>query len=220
LCSAQIVPTEIIEERDTGPDTLPAMNSSLWTDCDTGNITINLLSDEGSALEGVTIFLFRTDSAYKLLARVSTDASGIATLRPLGKISFLNDMYILRFEKAGYKVQEMEITYWNCEDVKREYSEYNQPPVIDAEPLTPEAKNTVPVSLQAPDTGIAPESPTWIEVAPAVARDEPEREGVVPCGAASLLSLLGIAMLSGHGVRDTKPKTGNHLNKTVIFEEE
>ncbi len=123
---AQVVEADLVEEKDTGPEAAPALVAALWLDCESGNVTLTL-SSHGSRVEGATVFLFRTDSAYKLLARSSTDGEGISVVRPPGKISYLNDLYILRIEKSGFRTKETEFTFWNCDNVQREFSEYSRP---------------------------------------------------------------------------------------------
>jgi hypothetical protein len=140
---AQVVEADIVEEKDSGAESLPALEAALWVDCESGNATLTLGSN-GSRVEGATVFLFRTDSAYKLLARSSTDKEGVSTVRPPGKISYLNDLYVLRIEKSGFRTKEAEFTFWNCEDVVREYSEYSRP---EEKPEPPAAsKETAPVA--------------------------------------------------------------------------
>ncbi|MEW6036435.1 MAG: hypothetical protein AB1529_07530 [Candidatus Micrarchaeota archaeon] len=123
---AQVVEADIVEEKDTGAEAAPALVAALWLDCESGNATLTL-SSNGSRVEGATVFLFRADSAYKLLARSSTDEEGVSTVRPQGKTPYLNDLYILRIEKSGFRTKEIEFTFWNCGDVVREFSEYSLP---------------------------------------------------------------------------------------------
>lgn len=124
---AAMVNADLKGEQDTGGIYLPTMRATLIADC--GNSTIiAFLSDNesGKAVSGATMFVFRTDSGYRILNRSQTDAEGRGDLRIPGKMAYLNDLYVLRLEKNGYRSKEVQFTFWNCEEVQREHSEYQQ----------------------------------------------------------------------------------------------
>lgn len=74
------------------------------------------MSDGPDALDDVSLYLFYTDYAYQLITTSRTDATGSARLSMIGNEKFLNNLFVLRAEKSGYKDVEIEFTV-NCSKV-------------------------------------------------------------------------------------------------------
>lgn len=71
------------------------------------------MSDGPDALEDVSLYLFYTDYAYQLITTSKTGATGSAKLSMIGNEKLLNNLFVLRAEKSGYKDIEIEFTV-NC----------------------------------------------------------------------------------------------------------
>jgi len=192
---AAIVAADIIEEKDTGASVLQNLSAKLLTDCGS-NTVIAFLSDggNGNPVDGATIFIFRTDSGYRILNRTLTNAEGKGVIGVPGKIQFLNDMYVLRIEKSGFRSKEIELTFWNCEDVVRERSEFSpstapKNEVLAEPPASPE--NEIWGSVAASEEVLTEATDAVATPQIHEASHEPEKraEGFPPC--LGLLALAG-----------------------------
>lgn len=187
-CHGAMVNADLKGIQDTGAANLPALSFIMLTDCDNPS-AILFLSDNnsGRSVPGATLFIFRTDSGYRILNRSSTADDGKGIIGVPGKLQFLNDLYVLRIEKPGYRSKEVQFTFWNCDDVKREYSEYSQPEPDPAANVTEAALASMPIEPTLMETPA--------EVPLAISKPAPDYPALAPESPPA--SCLGISVLAG-----------------------
>jgi hypothetical protein len=197
---AAMVNADLKGVQDTGSANLPAFSFILLTDCGNPSAIVFLSNnDTGQSVPGATMFIIRTDSAYRILNRSATDDEGKGVIGVPGKLQYLNDLYVLRIEKNGYRSKEVQFTFWNCDDVVREYSEYSQPENASVANETPLAGEDVPSESNLSEINIRepPLPPTSLSEPPAGNPGNPPAPQPL---CASLLVLAGLAFSATAGM--------------------
>lgn len=102
--------------KDTGSDSLPALDVRMTIDCDSKNITVDVRSNETDLpVEGASTYLFYTDYEYQPLPNPGkTNAQGVAVNTVPGTLKFLTALFIMRVDKTGFQSREIEFTYEKC----------------------------------------------------------------------------------------------------------
>lgn len=117
--------------KDTGGQSLESLDVGITIDCDTKDLTIDVLGNSThQAVSGADITLFDTTYGYQALPnRVKTGSDGEAVMTVPGTLNFLTHMFILRVDAQNYRSREIEFYYQKC---------FEAPPV---QPPTPPVQN-------------------------------------------------------------------------------
>ena len=122
--------------KDTGGQSLDSLDVGITIDCDTKDLTIDVLANTTrEAVSGADITLFDTTYGYQALPnRVKTGSDGEAVMTVPGTLNFLTHMFILRVDAQNYRSREIEFYYQKC---------------FEAPPATPPPTPPVPPAQNA-----------------------------------------------------------------------
>ncbi len=131
--------------KDTGGQSLESLDVGITIDCDTKDLTIDVLGNSTrQAVSGADITLFDTTYGYQALPnRVKTGSDGEAVMTVPGTLNFLTHMFILRVDAQNYRSREIEFYYQKC---------------FEAPPVTPPPTPPVPPAQNAtnqPNTNLS-----------------------------------------------------------------
>jgi len=150
LCAismAFMADAKVIEVKDTGSESLPALDVGIRIDCDTTDLTVSARTNgTGQPVPGAQMYLFYTDYGYQVIASGKGGDDGVGKIDVIGNMDFLTGLFILRVDASMHRSREIEFTYWDCGQ---------EPPeeVIPPEAEPPEVQPEEPAS----EPGIQPD---------------------------------------------------------------
>ncbi len=193
MCMAFSVQPAYIEIKDTGGQSLPAMDVGISIDCDTKTLTVTAASNEtGEPVAGARTYLFYTDYAYQVIATGTTGSDGTGTMNIVGNRNYLTALFILRTDHPQFRSREIEFTYQKCFDAPPApgppANQTQQGNASTPNGSTHNASNeTLPQNQTPMANGTGPQ-PNGNQQPPAV----PQRPAAAPCLPALLVPLLTI----------------------------
>ncbi|MEW6722034.1 MAG: hypothetical protein AB1324_02135 [Candidatus Micrarchaeota archaeon] len=116
LAAAFNVTPAYIEVQDTGNENLPVMDIRMTINCDTKEVSVQVLSNQTKEpVQGAKAYMFYTDYSYQALPNTgTTNGSGNVSMAVPGTIRFLTALFILRVDHADFRSREIEFTYKKC----------------------------------------------------------------------------------------------------------
>jgi hypothetical protein len=114
LASANVIGPIIYEQKDLGDISLKEFVYSMSADCTAGTVTLSVMDENYTSLQGAGTLLSYVDFSTGLISHVDTDNQGIAILKLPGNVNLMRGMFILVIEKYGFRNKEIHFDLSPC----------------------------------------------------------------------------------------------------------